>query len=916
MIKKEKIRENFNSTKEFFNRKEVYIILSILILIGLIVLSTWIRTLNVQQLKDITTNNWTLGPDLDPFLYLRHANEINDGKITPLDNMRYAPLGSESYIKKSLIPWAIFFMYKVSSIFGNHSMTYAAIIVPVLLFAVSIIGFFLFCLFLFRSLKFSRLKSLMGSSLSSFLYVISPELLHRTTGGVPEIESLGTAWYWFVFLFFMLAWGEKKNKNRVIILSVIAGLFTGLMSWSWGGYRYIYMVITMASMIIFLFKKEDKLKNIAIFSAWLIPALIFEYLKVGNLSSIILKLSDTGFAIFSFFIFLIYLLFYKTNLKKILRFEKIKIPDSIMTLICSAILAILFLLIINPKFVLNIVPTIFESLLYPFGRGRVGATIAENATLHLKGIISSFGYLFWSFLVGTLFLFYETTKHFNLKKKILLNGFFWIFIAGIIFSRISPQSILNGENFISKLFYIGGILIFAFWIFREYVLSEKNNDENSLQSFNKILPASILLLAFTFWIIVSMKGAVRLYFIISHILIITSGYLLIQIWEHLRKSKEEVKKILLFILLIAIVIMIINISISNTKSVIAGSKSTVPGIYEQQWQKAMNWVRTNTPIGSIFVHWWDYGYWVQTLGKRPTVTDGGHFIGYWDHLVGRYLLTETNPNSAMSFMKSHNVTYLLIDSTDLGKYAAYSRIGGDNNYDRSSYTTIIISDKSNIKETQNSTIRVYQGGIGVDEDIIYEENGTKIFLPGPTYNDVGDPSYKSFLIGVFLEIFKNESNVYSKQAEGIFVYNGQQIKIPLRYVYYDGKLIDFKKGINSTFYVFPRLYQYKQGSIQIDPMGSGIYLSPKISQSLFVQLYLMNDVSKKYPNVKLTHSQDDYVVENLKQAGFDKEFIDYNGFRGPIKIWKIENNESILAHEEFLRTSGDYAEFDNLTFVK
>jgi hypothetical protein len=330
----------------------------------------------------------------------------------------------------------------------------------------------------------------------------------------------------------------------------------------------------------------------------------------------------------------------------------------------------------------------------------------------------------------------------------------------------------------------------------------------------------------------------------------------------------------------------------------------------------MNWVRTNTPIKSVFVHWWDYGYWVQTIGERPTVTDGGHFIGYWDHLVGRYLLTEPKPEIAMSFMKTHNVSYLLIDSTDLGKYPAYSRIGGDKNFDRSSYMTPIVSDKSQIQETQTTLIRIYQGGTGIDEDIIYENNGTKIFLPGPTYNDIGDPSYKSYLAGVFLEVSKNETNVYSKQPEGVFVYNGQQVKIPIRYVYYDGVLVDFKKGINGTFYVLPRLYQTQQGSMQIDKMGSGIYLSPKVSQSLFAQMYLMDDYSNNYPNLKLAYSQDDLVVENLKQAGLDGEFVDYNGFRGPIKIWKVENNDSILTHEEFLKTSGDYAGFDNLTFVK
>ena len=46
-----------------------------------------------------------------------------------------------------------------------------------------------------------------------------------------------------------------------------------------------------------------------------------------------------------------------------------------------------------------------------------------------------------------------------------------------------------------------------------------------------------------------------------------------------------------------------------------------------QWQQAMEWVRDNTAEDAVFSHWWDYGYWVETLGERRTTNDGGHFQG-------------------------------------------------------------------------------------------------------------------------------------------------------------------------------------------------------------------------------------------------------------------------------------------------
>src|SRR3989344_1234086 len=44
----------------------VYIILAFIVW-----MAVRIRTLNLSKLKDITTGGWTLGPDLDPFLFLR-----------------------------------------------------------------------------------------------------------------------------------------------------------------------------------------------------------------------------------------------------------------------------------------------------------------------------------------------------------------------------------------------------------------------------------------------------------------------------------------------------------------------------------------------------------------------------------------------------------------------------------------------------------------------------------------------------------------------------------------------------------------------------------------------------------------------------------------------------------------------------
>ena len=87
--------------------------------------------------------------------------------------------------------------------------------------------------------------------------------------------------------------------------------------------------------------------------------------------------------------------------------------------------------------------------------------------------------------------------------------------------------------------------------------------------------------------------------------------------------------------------------------------------------------------------------------------------------------------------------------------------------------------------------------------------------------------------------------------------------------------------------------------------------------SLFAQLLFMDDVFEKYGTVKLAHSESDPILASLKIQGLDVGDIAYlQGFRGPIKIWDVNYSENILEKEEFLRRSGEYAEFDDLEFIK
>ena len=51
-------------------------------------------------------------------------------------------------------------------------------------------------------------------------------------------------------------------------------------------------------------------------------------------------------------------------------------------------------------------------------------------------------------------------------------------------------------------------------------------------------------------------------------------------------------------------------------------------ISTNDWPDAMQWVRENTPKDAVIAAWWDYGYWISTLGERKTLADNATLIDW------------------------------------------------------------------------------------------------------------------------------------------------------------------------------------------------------------------------------------------------------------------------------------------------
>lgn len=863
--------------------------LSLVFLAIIVWFAVYIRTRNLPGLRDITTNGWTLGPDLDPFLFLRWAKHIvATGSLYAIDVMRNVPLGMHTNEELPLLPYSMAWFHKIAVIFGSTSVEQSAVIYPVFMFALTVIAFFFFVRKLFVS-KLGATNANYIALISSFFLSVIPALLPRTIAGIPEKESAAFLFMFLSFYFFLEAWSTEKRYVR-IVNSILAGISTAAMSLVWGGSVYVYLTISIAVFFAFLMNQIHGERHLIV-PIWLATAvaLAMPFTSRFSISNIIAS-ESTSVSLGICVILLVNFVMFETKLK-----DKIKIfpniPPRITTLILTMVVLILGLGILQgPMAVLDRLHHLILRLIDPFTQTRFNITVAENRMPFFSEWAGSFGpyvsnipIFFWLFFIGSIYLFWHLVSVFEKKAQRYLTLSYTLFLFAIIFSRYNSTSILNGDNFVSNLVYFSGMLVlggsFLYW----YVVYFKQKRLDELQ---RIDFGFLLLFSLFFLSVVTARGGVRLIMMLVPPVSIIVSYLLVNLGSSI-KDKKDPAKTFFIIMFIAALIGSIFAGIQFSQASIATAKGYVPSAYTQQWQEAMAWVRANTPDNAVFAHWWDYGYWLQSMGDRATILDGGNSIVYWNYLLGRYVLTGQDEKEALSFLYTHNATHILIDSSDIGKYPAFSSIGSDANYDRYSWLNSFVKDNTRTVELKNATTYLYTGSFVLDDDLVYNLNGSDIFLPG----------MKSGVGGIIIEQSKTGA---IKQPQAIAIYQTKQYRLPIRYVFDGEKLIDFGQGLDAGIMFVPSIQQDSQQAT-VDPYGSLIYLSNKTVRSGLARYYLYGQETDA---IKLVYSQDDPIVAQVKQMGLsNSDFVFYGGVRGPIKIWNITYPAGMVANASYLDKS-------------
>lgn len=837
-------------------------------------------------LWDIATDSWTLGPDLDPFLFLRWAEYIVEhGKLFAIDTMRYVPLFYDTRNELTLNSYMIAWFHKIAVFFGSPSVTYSAIIYPVFMFALTVIAFFLFVRVVFID-NMGKTKANIIALIASLFLTVLPIFLPRTIAGIPEKEATAFLLMFLAFYFFLSAW-RSKNFKLSIVLSVLSGISTGAMALIWGGYNYVILVFMSSIFIVFVLGGVGKNK-LLYYVVWIVSYSLIMWPFSARYP--IMSLINRGTVIVAFIIFVHFIIF-ETKIKKYFELGRFsKIPSYLISVFCAIlILIILASFVYGPSYIYDRISSNVDVLINPVST-RFVQTVAENKSPFFKEWVGSFGpyyknipIFFWLFFLGSISLFYHALNIMPRKDRIYMTGVYTLLLSSITFSKYAPDSRFNGINSSSLIFYALGFIVFIGGFLFYYYKYYKKGEHDKFKAIDLGIISVLSLFLLT---LVSLRGGIRLVMVLTPSISMLAAYLVVKSADYALKTKESILKITALIIAGVIVIAAVFSGWQFYKQIYGEAGVYGPSSYTQQWQRAMAWVRENTPDDSVFAHWWDYGYWIQSIGKRATMLDGGNAQGYWNHMMGRYGLTGTDKREALELFYAHNVSHFLIDPTDIGKYTAFSSIGSDVSHDRLSWISTFVRDNNQIRETKNGTIVVYTGGTSLDEDIIYEENETRVFIPS-----------RGGLGAILVEV-KNNGEVIERPI-GIYVDRDKQYQIPMRYAFYRGKFYDFGSGIEAGIFLLPRAVQTGEG-LNIEKEGALLYLSKRTVKSQLARLYLYREDD---PNFKLVHSEDDALVSFIKsQNPQSEDIVLFDGIRGPIRIWEINYPEDIELKQKYLDT--------------
>ncbi|EGP92804.1 STT3 domain-containing protein [Nitrosarchaeum koreense] len=115
-----------------------------------------------------------------------------------------------------------------------------------------------------------------------------------------------------------------------------------------------------------------------------------------------------------------------------------------------------------------------------------------------------------------------------------------------------------------------------------------------------------------------------------------------------------------------IILLVIPISFPENGSWVTAAKSpptilnggTAYPVSTNDWTESMEWIKNNTPKDAVIASWWDYGYWISTLGERASIADNSTLNSQIIENLAKMLMS--SPDQAWKMLTEMQSDYVVV----------------------------------------------------------------------------------------------------------------------------------------------------------------------------------------------------------------------------------------------------------------
>ncbi|WP_292320226.1 STT3 domain-containing protein [Caldisphaera sp.] len=488
---------------------------------------------------------------------------------------------------------------------------------PVFMAGLSTISLF----FAIWKLTNSRLAGL----ISSFAFAFYPgAFLFKAFADYPGKTNAGLAFFSLAFLFFALGYKSFKRIRSLIYLFV-GGLIAGAVSWMWGGYDYITLLISLILILDPFISKPN-------FNNWIKHL----FLSIGFAIPVILSpaaglhyfTKSLGLAIpILLVVYLIESYLDKIPLNKIGITKSFSYKVHIWVIIAG--IAIIGAAIYSD--ILSFPSRVLLALGVTPTSSVIALTVAEYSGTNLASIFQSYGPVIFVSSIGLIgLIYYLAKKRIGVPTETLMLAFF---VAAFLFlyGNINESYFLASANYFFDI--TAGITIGIFLMFKKEVTYKKGKQVSK----NTEIDQTAIIVTILLGIIIVGFG-------------IYYGYQDYATMQYMAPALST------------------GWMQPLTLQTPTGAKVVVP--LNNAWTNALNYLKENTSSNALVISWWDYGYWITVNSNRTTVADGATLNGTQIQVLASILTgNEDEASALLNYLHAKpNNTYLLSYDVFVGEY--------------------------------------------------------------------------------------------------------------------------------------------------------------------------------------------------------------------------------------------------------